>query len=343
MRVELSEHHSRGSWDAFVADRPGCWHYQLFGWKDVIERTYGHSCFYLRAVQGDEVVGLLPLANIESRLFGRSITSLPFLDTAGVEALDSSGRDALISRARDLCGERSSHYLELRQAQLLPGEFSVDTRKVSLTMALRDSVDKQWDSLSSERRNRVRKAQKAGLSAEIGGASLLPEFYRVWSRNMRDLGSPAHSRRWFEEVLSVFADTASIILIRSQHRAVGAALMIHYKGILAVPWVSSLREAFEKHPNDLLYWESIRSAQERGCGHFDFGRSTAGSGNYTYKVRWGATASPIFWHYAARGEAAPRLPESDEPRYRLATWLWKRLPVSVANLVGPRIRKGITR
>jgi FemAB-related protein (PEP-CTERM system-associated) len=288
------------------------------------------------------VLGILPLAVIKSRIFGRSVTSLPFLDTAGVVAVDERAPQVLIERAVELAQEHGVSYLELRQLEDVGGDFRVDRHKVSLTLALKPTVEEQWSALASERRNRVRKARKSGLTVEVHDRSALKEYYHVWCRNMRDLGSPAHSVGFFERVFDVFPAHASILLVRKRQMSIGAAIAIEFKKVLAVPWVSSLRPFFTLHPNDIMYWEAMTLALKRGCRTLDFGRSTAGSGNHTYKTRWGAQARPLCWAYRSLGDRDPSLPNQDDPRYHLAVSLWKRLPVRLANLIGPRLRKGIT-
>jgi FemAB-related protein (PEP-CTERM system-associated) len=264
------------------------------------------------------------------------------LDTAGLAAATPEASAMLQSRAVVLARAQRVDYLELRQSDRLKGEFRVDTHKVSLTRPLELTVEELWDSLPSERRNRVRKARKAGLTALSGGNDLLPRFYRVWSNNMRDLGSPVHSRRFFETVLEVFRDSVHVLLIRYSDQDIGAAIVIEFKGTLAVPWVSSLRAHFALHPNDLLYWEAMKLAQERGHRRFDFGRSTERSGNYDYKVRWGAQSTPIYWHYQALGRKQPVLASEDRDRYGLALQVWRRMPLAFTNWLGPKLRKQIT-
>lgn len=343
MSLEQCKEQDRNSWDQFAASREHCGPYHLFGWKDVIESTYGHACPYLMSVQSGQVAGILPLTAIRSRFFGNSLTSLPFVDTAGVVAIDPRAQEELVSGAVQWCAAQGVDYLELRQVQPVKGEFRIDTHKLSLTMPLPDSTEAQWEAISSERRNRVRKAQKAGATAQIGGAELLPEFYDVWSHNMRDLGSPAHSRLWFERILAVFPDMAHVMILRHARGAVGACIALIHKGTLSVPWVSSLRRSFAVHSNDLLYWEAMCFAISRGCTVFDFGRSTAHSGNHTYKVRWGAHEAPIYWHYRSLAGGEPKLPGDDDVKFAVASWIWKRLPVPLANVMGPRIRKSVTR
>lgn len=339
--IECDERHA-AAWNEFVAENPACWHYHLYGWKTVIERAYRNSCNYLAAVNGSSIRGVLPLAVVKSRFFGKSVTSLPYLDTAGVAAAAPEARSALLERAVTLARDHDVDYLELRQVEPVAGDFRVDTHKVSLTRALEPTIEELWDSLPSERRNRVRKARKAGLTAETRGFDLLPRFYRVWSSNMRDLGSPVHSLRFFQTVLEVFPDSVGVLLIRTPSEDIGAAIIIEFKGTLAVPWVSSLRAHFALHPNDLLYWEAMKLALEHGHRRFDFGRSTEHSGNYEYKIRWGAQSAPLYWHYKALGRQEPVLPSEDRSRYGLAVQVWRHMPLAFTNWLGPKLRKQIT-
>jgi len=332
----------RDLWDDFVFSQDRAQYSHLFGWKSVIEEAYGHTCPYLMAVDRDAVLGVLPLSVVKSRLFGSSITSLPFLDTAGVLATREDVRDALVGRASALAAEQRVDYLELRQTEQLAGKFRVDTRKASLTCKLESTVEGMWDALPSERRNRVRKARKAGLQVEIGGAETLPRFFAVWSRNMRDLGSPAHSPEFFRLVLGAFPDSVSVLLVHRGELDIGAAIIVAFKGVLSVPWVSSLRAHFALHPNDELYWEAMKLAQGRGCKLFDFGRSTIDSGNYTYKMRWGAEATPLFWHYRSIEGRTAALVTGERPGISLVVEAWKRMPIALCNWLGPLVRKSLT-
>lgn len=341
MKILHADVSMRDEWDRFVETRPEASHHHLYGWKQVIEQTYRQSCDYLAAVDNGRILGVLPLAFVQTRLFGRSMTSLPYLDSAGLASDTAEASQALVDYARELTRSRGAGYLEIRQTWPLESGFRIDTHKVSLQLSVQRDPEAQWGQLSSERRNRVRKAQKGGLSTSLCGEERLHEFYDVWSRNMRDLGSPAHSVAWFRNVLQTFPDRSGLLLVDSESRAVGASVWLEFKGTLSVPWVSSLRSEFARHPNDLLYWAAVEAASQRGHARFDFGRSTRSSGNFTYKQRWGAEAQPLYWHYDS-AEAQARLPTEERWVFRLAVALWKRLPVRVANGLGPRLRRGIT-
>jgi len=329
------------AWQAFVERHAACGPYHHFGWKAVIENAYGHECFFLVAEDAGAMSGVLPLAMIRSRIFGNSITSLPYVDYAGVVADDEASRDSLLRFARDIATEHRIGNVELRQTDALPGDYAVATHKVLLTLDLPDSEDALWAGLSSERRNRVRRAEKAGLEVEFAGAGHLPVFYDIWTRNMRDLGSPAHSLGFFREVLERFGDQTEFLLVRHESRYIGAALALYHGATMCVPWVSSLRDSFRLYPNNILYWEAMKRGIARGMKVFDFGRSTVDSGTYEFKRRWGAGPVPLYWHTMDL-PGAPAEPAEGSEGFSLAIAVWKKIPVGISRMVGPSLRKNIT-
>jgi len=342
--MEIAEYSEtdRVEWESYVDNHPSCWHYHRIGWKEVIETAYSHQCRYLVARNNDSVAGILPLAEIKSRLFGHSLTSLPFLDYSGLVADNVAVRDALITHAVQMTNETGTDYLELRQTEPVADKFRTASHKVALVLDLPADPEQLLSSLPSERRNRIRKARKSELSVEFHDRSMLPTFYRIWTENMRDLGSPPHSLKFFDSILRVFADSAVVVVVKYHQQYIGAAICLYAKETFALPWVSSRRQYFELYPNNILYWEAMCFAIRRGCRRFDFGRSSIGSGTYTFKIRWGAKEVPLYWQFYAPGGQLLPLPAGDNPKYRLALAAWKRLPVAITRLVGPSIRKYIT-
>ncbi len=332
----------RLAWDAFVDAQEQCSLYHAFGWKEIIEQAYGHRCSYLLARNREVVTGILPLTLIKSRLFGSSLTSLPYLDFAGLVAIDDASGKLLLEHARQLARDERVDYLELRQLTSLSDEYHTDTRKVTFTLELPPDIEQLWNALPSERRNRIRKATRAGLTVEFAAESALPVFYRVWTENMRDLGSPAHSLSFFRAILRAFGTAAQIALVKFQDEYIGSALCLHQKGRFVVPWVSSLRKHFRLYPNNILYWEAMKRAIEENCRIFDFGRSTVDSGTYTFKRRWKATPQPLYWQFPYSKSHEYIVPATDSPKYQLALNLWKKLPVGLTKIIGPPIRKNIT-
>jgi FemAB-related protein (PEP-CTERM system-associated) len=210
-----------------------------------------------------------------------------------------------------------------------------------MKLELPDDEDSLWAALPSERRNRVRRARKEGLSVEIGDAAMLDTFYDIWSRNMRDLGSPPHSRAFFKCILEEFPESSRLIFVMHEGNTIGAALAMVWNGVMSVPWVSSLRKYFGLYPNNILYWEALRLAVSMGCSTFDFGRSTVDSGTYQFKLRWGAVPTALNWQFFAVNDSP--IPQSTGSEgFGLAIEIWKRLPLFLTNAVGPSIRKNIT-
>jgi FemAB-related protein (PEP-CTERM system-associated) len=342
MRVALLTDQHKPRWDEFVLAHPECSLYHHWGWKEVVERSYGHTCFYLLAEEGDRLLGILPLVKVKSMLFGSSLTSLPYLDSAGVVVADDHARQSLLDEAIRLTRENNLHHLELRQTKALENGWPTLTHKVCLTLSLQPDLELLWKSLPPERRNRIRKAEKNDLSVEFGGEQLLPVFYDIWTENMRDLGSPPHSFHFFDNILKCFPSCSRIVLVKHKAVPVGGAVCLFYKKRFHVPWVSSLREYFDLYPNNLLYWEAMKHAASSGYEVFDFGRSSIGSGTYIFKLRWGAKEEPLFWQYKLSEGSNQKPPSRDDFKQNLAVKMWKRMPVGATRLIGPKIRKFIT-
>ncbi len=344
MPVEFFENNLKNAelWNSFADAKDDCWFYHKFGWKSIIENAYKHNCYFLAHMTGDKITGILALVLVRSRLFGNSLTSLPFLDSSGLVADDPESEKALLEKAVELGRELKVDYLDLRQTEPLEAELHSDTHKVSLTMELKPDCDQLWKGLSSERRNRIRKAKKSGLSTEIGHMEFLPTFYDIWAANMRDLGSPAHSYEFFEKVLTEFKNNTGIILVKHDNIHIGGAIYFAYKGRLGVPWVSSLRKYFHLYPNNILYWDAMCHAISRGDTIFDFGRSSKDSGTYKFKVLWGAQPKELYWQFKYFGKEINHIPKEESLKYRIATWAWSKMPVGLTKIIGPRIRKNIT-
>ena len=331
------------SWNRFVEHHPRATVGHLSPWGEVAREVYGHESIYLTAQDGDgEVVGVLPLIMVRSRLFGRRLVSMPFLDYGGVLAEPGLGVEtALAEEALAVAREGSARTLGLRQ--LYPEPLPWPTTEGRVTMLLELTTEEAvWKALPSERRNRVRKGGKLGLTTTWGGAETLDEFYPVFAMNMRHLGSPVHSPRFFHAMLAALPDTARVLLVRDRDgRVVGAAVCLFFRDTIMVPWVSSLREAFALCPNFVLYWEVIRLGCAEGYRTLDLGRSFRNAGTFEFKRQWGAQPHPLPWLFVDTKPGAPPSVDRDASRYDLMVRAWKRLPMPVANVLGPWIRRQV--
>lgn len=329
-------------WDAFVLESPQATLFHLSVWKDIVQKAYGHHAVSLAAELDGELHGLLPLFLIRSRLFGRALVSVPFADYGGICARTSDATTALVTAAADLARRFGVDHVELRHSDPVGVDIPTGTDKVSMTLTLPADIDTLWKQLPLERRSRIRKAQTAGLLATVHGPEAGAEFYRTFSQNMRDLGSPVHSRRFFEYIASCLSGHTRIILVSHQGVTVGVAWCLSFRDRLMVPWSSSLRSHFSLYPNFLLFWSALEYACRNGYRTFDFGRSSPDSGTYTFKRGWNAVPRPLPWQYLLlKGRRIPE-PSLQQERYRLFVTLWRHLPLSVANRLGPRLRRSIS-
>jgi FemAB-related protein (PEP-CTERM system-associated) len=330
---------SSSEWDAFVRSRPDATGYHLWPWRGVFESGLGHRCHYLIARRGDDVSGVLPLVEVRSRLFGRALSSLPYVNYGGVLAGDEGSASALLQAAGAVARERALSFLVLRHRRRAFPHLPARDHKVTMLLPLAESQDAMWNGLDRKVRNQVRKAEKSAVTVEAGGAELLDEFYRIFARNMRDLGTPVYGRGLFAAILRAFPKDARLHLARLNGVAIAGALSYAFGDWIEVPSASSLREHRALCPNHLLYWSIITQAIADRRRVFDFGRSTPADGTYHFKEQWGARPDQLWWEYQLHGTSALPSDDRHSSKFQAVIEGWKRLPVSVATLVGPRIAR----
>ncbi len=326
------------AWDRYVESQRQSTLYHHLAWRQVVHNAFGHETHYLYAHAAGRVTGVLPLVRLHSRLFGDFLVSLPQVNYGGVLADGVACAAALMEAAGQLAKTIGSRHVEFRDTRRRDG-WPVRTDKVIMELALPASQDELWSLFDSKLRAQIRRADKEGIQIVRGGAELLPDFYAVYARNMRDLGTPVYGRRFFSAILATFPQAAAIVVCRHLGEAIAAGVLLRHRERLEIPWAASIREYNRFGVNMALYWAVLRYAIEQGARVFDFGRSTMDSGTYRFKKQWGATPRPLFWHYwLDAGAAMPELTPSN-PKYRLAIAAWRRLPLFVANRLGPALVK----
>ena len=253
-----------------------------------------------------------------------------------------ASRGALIDRAVALADELDVRYLELRHEiqQTHPALTQQSTAKVHMRLALPQTSDELWSSFKPKVRNQIRKGEKFDPTIEWGGLDQLAAFYDVFSRNMRDLGTPVFGRVFFESILQTFPGDAEFCVVRLGRRPVAAALLTHGRQVSEVPSASSLRAYNPQNVNMLMYWHLLQRAIERQQTTFDFGRSSKESNTFRFKKQWGATPEPAIWqYYVRRGTVGDMRPEN--AKYQRMINTWRRLPLWLTRMAGPKIVRGI--
>ena len=336
----VTTHATEQEWDAFVEQSADATGYHLWRWRRVMEGAFGHRTLYLAARDGDAIVGILPAVVIKSWLFGRSLVSLPFVNYGGVIGEDEDVRRALVESAATIAAEEQVAHVELRHLVRRFDDLPLKQHKVTMLLRLAANEADAWAALDRKVRNQIKKAEKSGVTVECGGPELLADFYAVFAENMRDLGTPVYSRRFFEAVLAEFPGTARVFVARLADAPVAAAITYGFRDTLEVPWASALRSSRPLCANTLLYWHVMLHAIAEGRSTFDFGRSTPGDGPFQFKRQWGAEPSPLSWEYRLLKGDMPNTSPSN-PKYQMAIAMWKRLPVPVATWLGPSIVRSI--
>jgi len=321
--------------------------------------------------KGDElnansVVGILPLVHINHIIFGNSLISMPFLDYGGVLADSENAERTLVDQAIKLGKKRKARHIELRHIEPLPwiDEISwlnqegpnntinpinttnplscvTKTHKVRMLLELPDSSEELIQSFKSKLRSQIKKPLKEGLKEKVGGLELLNDFYRVFSINMRDLGSPVHSKTLMTNILLEFPGRSKIVVIYKDGRPFAASIIIGFKDTLENPWASALRRYRKFGPNMLLYWTMLEYASNSGFKYFDFGRSSLSEGTYKFKEQWGSKPITLHWHYISLDGKPIHMGMSEKSKFTKGIKTWQKLPTPVTTIIGPRIRKYI--
>ncbi len=332
--------HDEAAWEQFVQSRQEACGYHVVAWGGLISRVFGHRVYYLMARdQEEQVRGVLPLVFMKSPLFGCFLTSIPFFNYGGVLFETVDARDALLNTAAEIARGLEATHIELRQTVSLEIDWQVRSHKVSMRLELPQRYEDLLKAFSSKLRSQVRRGEKEGMTSRLGGLDLLDDFYQVFARNMRDLGTPVYDKGFFREILQSFSKGARICAVYLNDRPVAAGFVIGFRGTLEIPWASSDRRYARLAPNMVLYNAVLQYACTEGYQEFDFGRSTLNSGTYRFKEQWGAKPLTLYWYYwLSEGTKPPEL-NPQNPKYQLAIRMWRHLPVPVTKLVGPAIVK----
>lgn len=329
------------AWDQFVVDNPDTSIYHLSAWKELTRKVFGHDMTLFAAREKDgNLVGILPVTRISSRLFGDYLVSVPWFNYGGAVAEQADIEIKLMAAVNDYAREAGVSHVEYRD-NLPRSGYAVKTDKVNMILALPDNGEALWQGFSSKLRAQIKRPQRENPRTVIGGLELLDDFYRVFSRNMRDLGTPVYTKAFFAEILRCFPSQSRLIVVYLSKRPVAAAFLLGFKERLEIPWASTISDVNHLSINMLLYWEVLQFAIRTGYRFFDFGRSSKDAGTYRFKKQWGAEPMALYWHYWLKpGQQLPSLNPSN-PKYALMINIWKRLPLPLTRLIGPHIVKNL--
>lgn len=348
MNIRLADQHDKKAWDTYINSRPDAAPYSLYAWKEAVEDAYGHKACYLLAEEDGKIQGVLPLVHFRIPLRSRNLVSLPYCDIGDILADTKEISRLLAEEALLLTEQMKVDGLDIRSCteQLIDAgsEWKVDiqTGKVRMLMDLPDSSEELWKSFKSKLRSQVNKAEKNGLTFCWGAEKDLDDFYQVFSSNMHALGSPVHSKQWIEKILEYYGENARMGLIFKDGLPVGCGIILFTKHRVSIPWASTLREFNRLSPNMMLYWNFLKFAADHKKQVFDFGRSTLNEGTFRFKKQWGAAPEPLYWYRVTPTDNSQESEKNTPVKREKLAGLWSKMPLSVANALGPKIRKYIS-
>lgn len=326
-------------WDAFVDSCPEATFFHRAGWKEVIERAFGHPTHYLYAEAEGAIHGVLPLGHVRSRLFGNALISVPFCVYGGIAADCPAARDSLERAACNLAEQLGAEYLEMRN--LVPRNPNWPSKDLYVTFKKEIDPDPERNLLAVPRKQRamIRKGISAGLVSKIGND--VDRFYAVYSESLRNLGTPVLSVSYFRLLKEVFGGSCEVLTVSSNDRVISGVMSFYFRDEVLPYYGGGTQEARALKANDFMYWELMRRAGERGVHSFDYGRSKQGTGSYDFKKNWGFSPRPLrYEYYLIKCRDVPNVNPLN-PRYRLFVNLWRHIPVSVTRSIGPMIARNL--
>lgn len=339
MQVMLLDESQNARWDSFVAQHPEGEFFHLSGWQQVIREAYGHRCWFYYVEHQGEILAVLPLAQINSWLFGNKLISLPFAVSAGVLAQNQAAMDLLIAQAQSLAAELNVDCLELRHRKAKMSGWSQQPSHENFTCTLADSADAILAQIKKKQRAVVRQSLANSLSYQIEADC--SHFFPIYSESVRNLGTPVFPKAYFQTLLRVFPDQVDILTVCSGDTAVSSVLSFYYKNQVLPFYGGGTSAARNLKSNDFMYYQLMCHAQQRGMRSFDFGRSKIGSGAHAYKKHWGLTPQPLFYeHYLVKSSELPDV-SPNNPKYQLFIKAWKKLPLPISRALGPVLAKDL--
>lgn len=330
----------RARWDAYVRAHPQGSFFHLSGWSDALRDGFGHRPRHVFAERDGRVVGVLPLMHVKTLLFGQALASSPFCVYGGPLSDDAEALAALDARAGEIADRLGAPYVEYRgRTRSHPDWPAREGLYATFRREIDPDPEKNLSAIPRKQRAVIRKSLKNGLRAvEIDDSD---RFWPLYAESVRNLGTPVFPRRYFRRLKEIFGDDCEILLVEKDGAPI-AGLVTFWSGEEVLPYYAGGGAAARGlGAHDFMYWDVMRRAAERGVRIFDFGRSKIDTGPYAFKKNWGFEPQPLDYEYrVAPGRAPPdRNPLS--PRYRLFVAAWRRLPLPVANFLGPRLVAGL--
>lgn len=339
-RLDSTQADQVARWDAFVLAQPQATFFHRAGWQTVIRDVFRHDTYFLYAESGGEIQGVLPLAHVNSRLFGNALTGLPFAVYGGAAAATPEAATALEAEAQRLAVELGTDHLELRHIERRHTDWPVQELYVTFRKSILPKEEDNMLAIPRKQRAMVRKGIKNGLTSHIDPS--VDRFFALYADNVHRHGTPAMPKRYFQTLLKTFGADAEVLTVCSaEGRPLSSVLSFYFRDEVLPYYAGDDEAARDLAANDFKYWELMRLACARGLKVFDYGRSKEGTGPYAFKKNWGFEPTPLNYEYRLyKRESIPQNNPANA-KYKLLIATWRRLPIGVANWLGPFIVRNL--
>ncbi len=339
-RLQPHDAAAAARWDEFVLACPEATFFHRAGWHSILRDIFRHQPHFLYAEDAGRIVGVLPLARVKSVLFGHSLVSLPFAVYGGVAASDPAAVDALEREAQRLAGELGVEHLELRNLQPRHADWPKQDLYVTFRKPILPEEEANMLAIPRKQRAMVRKGIKNGLRSDIDAG--VERFFPLYAGNVHRHGTPALPRRYFEALLETFAGDVDVLTVQAPDgRALSSVLSFYFRDEVLPYYAGDDESARDLAANDFKYWELMRRACARGLKLFDYGRSKQGTGSYAFKKNWGFEPQPLHYEYCLYKRDAVPQNNPANAKYRLLIETWRRLPIGLANWLGPHVVRNL--
>ncbi|MCB1948133.1 MAG: FemAB family PEP-CTERM system-associated protein [Nitrosomonas sp.] len=340
-QMAVHEMHSEDyeRWDRFVHSCSEATFFHRAGWKNVIEQAFNHKTWFLYAESNDVIQGVLPLAEIKSFLFGHSLIALPFCVYGGIAANNDAARKQLESAAIELAKKQKVDYLEFRNMKPLHQDWPTKDLYVTFRKTIDPDIEKNLLAIPRKQRAMVRKGIKFGLESEVDED--IERFFFAYSSSVHRLGTPVFSKKYFHLLKQTFKQDCELMTIHKDGVTLSSVMSFYFRDEVLPYYGGGTAEARKWAANDFMYWELMRRSCENGYKTFDFGRSKRNSGSYSFKKNWGFDEQPLYYEYQLVKSSQIPNHNPSNPKYKLFIQAWQRLPLFVANRVGPFIVKNL--
>jgi FemAB-related protein (PEP-CTERM system-associated) len=324
-------------WDRFVVQQSRGTLFHTLAWKRVIEQTFGFKSCYAYAERDGKVTGIAPLFSISNWIVGRCLISTPYAVYGGICAADEQSEEVLLEFLKDQAYSQEVDYLELRyrEREVIPG-FAANPLYATFTAPLSADHEANLKRLPKDTRYMIRKATKAGLTSKRG-MEQMGSFYRLFATSMKRLGTPVFPRALFENLAREFSKNVDLLMVYREAEPVSGVFSFRFRDTIYPYYAGASDTSAALAANNFMYAELMRIAGSEGCREFDFGRSKKGTGAYAFKTQWNMNIAPLSYqiHLVRRKELPNFTPLN--PKFERAARIWRRMPIGLTKLIGPRV------